>query len=137
MALEANQTMTELILRLQPRRLLIVVGLTAICATAGFVPAPALATNEYYECNPCTIANGPENFIKNNFTINHSGGGICSTVWRNNGGGSYTNMITECAVLGGTAKACASVEVHGHGEASAIEFGGFLRGRQDNFVKCE
>jgi hypothetical protein len=129
--------MTELILRLQPRRLLIVVGLVAICATAGFVAAPALATNEYYECNPCTIANGPENFIKNNFGINHSNGGICAIVWRNDGGGKYTNMETKCKALGGTAEACAGSEVYGHGEASSVEFGGYLRGRQDNLAGCK
>jgi hypothetical protein len=134
---ENNQKMTEFIRRVRPRRLLLIAGLMAACATAGAIAVPALATNEYYECGSCEWVNGKENYIKNTFAINHSGGGICGVVWRNNGGGNYTDVAAGCASGGGTAKACASSEVYGHGEASSIEFGGWLRGRQDNFAACE
>lgn len=130
--------MTDLIrIRTRFRHLLLVVGTVAALATVSAVAVPAFATNEYYECGSCTWVNGSENYIRNNFTINHSGGGICSIVWRNNGGGNYTDIQADCKTGGETAKACAGSEVYGHGEASSIEFGGFLRGRQDNFTKCE
>lgn len=119
------------------RRLLIAVGLIAACATASAIAIPAFATNEYYECGSCAEVNGKENFVKNNQVINHSGGGICGAVWRNNGGGNYTLMADKCAGGGGTATACSGSEVFGHGEAESISGNGFLRGRQDNFVKCE
>lgn len=98
---------------------------------------PAFATNEYYECGSCESVNGKENYVRNNFTINHSGGGVCSFMWRNNGGGNYTDMGNECVSGGGTAKVCAGSEFYGHGQAFAAEFAGYLRGRQDNFSKCE
>jgi len=98
---------------------------------------PAFATNEFYECGSCAEVNGKENFVKNNQVINHSGGGICGAVWRNNGGGNFTDVAKMCEPGGGTATACASSEVHGHGEAESESGNGLLRGRQDNFSKCE
>jgi hypothetical protein len=120
------------------RRLLLAVGTVAALATASAVAVPAFATNEYYECSSCEVVNGPENYIKNNQAINHSGHGICSIVWRNNGGGNYTLMAYECRSGGETATACSGSEVYGHGEAGSQNAGNyFLRGRQDNFAKCE
>jgi hypothetical protein len=113
-----------------------VAGLVAACATAVIAVAPAFATNEYYECGSCAEVNGPENYIRNNQTINHSGGGICAAVWRKNAPGNYTLMADQCAGGGGTATACASSEVYGHGEAESISGNGWLRGRQDNFTYC-
>ena len=119
------------------RRVLVIVGALAALGAAGAVAVPAFATNEYYECGSCAEVNGRENYVRNNFTINHSGGGICAGLWRNNGGGNYTLMARECRPGGETAHNCLSGEVYGHGEAES-EFGnGFLRGRQDNFTACE
>lgn len=119
------------------RHLLLAVGLIAACATAaGAAAVPAFATNEYYECGLCAEVNGKENWVKNNQTINHSGGGICAALWRNNGGGNYTLMADQCKPGEETATACTSGEFKGHGEAES-EFGnGYLRGRQDNFTYC-
>jgi hypothetical protein len=129
--------MTEIIGYVRLRHLLLAAGLVAVCATAGAIAIPAFATNEYYECGACAEVNGKENYVKNNQVINHSGGGICGAVWRNNGGGNYTLMADKCAEGGGTAIACSGSEVYGHGEAEAISGNGYLRGRQDNFTKCE
>lgn len=136
--METNLDMTKLIRRLEPRRLLLIAGLTASCGAAGAFAAPALATNEYFECSGgCFVTNGPENFIKNTFGINHEGKwGNCTTTWRNNGGGNYTKMAYECVLNGETAKACSASEVHGHGEVETVVWS-YLRGRQDNFKNCE
>lgn len=130
--------MTRLIrVRARFRYLLLGVGLIAACATATGVAAPAFATNEYYECGECAEVNGAENYVRNNFTINHSGKGVCAAIWRDNGGGNYTLMSRECKSGGETAHACLTSEVYGHGEAESESGNGYLRGRQDNFAKCE
>ena len=81
------------------RRLLVVVGLVAACATACVAVVPAFATNEGYHCKvePCAETNGPENYVTNNEGINYSGTGSCSAVWRFNGGKNYTLMADGCA----------------------------------------
>lgn len=118
------------------RRLLIVVGMMAACAAACTAALPAFATNEYFECGSCAAVNGPENYVTNTQGINHSGGGICAAVWRNNGGGNYTLMADACEPGGGTATACAGTQVSGHGEVESESGNGYLRGRQDNFTYC-
>jgi hypothetical protein len=76
--------------------------------------------------------------VKNNFTINHSGGGICTTMWEKVGEKKWTEMSGSYCVSGGsTAYECQLYEVVGHGEAKELSFGGYIRGRQDNFTKCE
>ena len=119
------------------RHALAIVGALAALAAAGTIAVPAFATNEYYECGSCAEVNGHENYVRNNWTINHSGGGICAAIWRNNGGGNYTLMADECRPGGETAHDCLGGEVYGHGEAESESGNGFLRGRQDNFTKCE
>ena|ERR1700722_18010774 len=117
-------------------RALLVVGLVAACVAAFVIAAPALATNEYFECSSCSAENGIENYVTNTQAINHSGGGICAQVWKNNGGGSYTSEAFECAEGGGTATACSYKEFVGHGEAKTESTPGYLRGRQDNYKSC-
>jgi hypothetical protein len=119
------------------QHLLLCVGVIAAIGTASAVAGPAFATNEYYECGSCSEVNGKENYVKNNFTINHSGGGICAGLWRDNGGGSYTLMADECRGGGETAHDCIGSQVYGHGEAESESGNGYLRGRQDNFASCE
>ncbi|MGA2455736.1 MAG: hypothetical protein ABSG93_19715 [Solirubrobacteraceae bacterium] len=122
------------------RQLLLGVAVAAACATAGAVAAPALATNEYFpSCYPCISSsdNAPENWITNVQAINHSGGGICATVWKNNGGGNYQEMAYECGSGGETATACSySAEFVGHGYIKTETSAGYLRGRQDNYKSC-
>jgi hypothetical protein len=117
-------------------RLLLAGVAVSACATAAVVAIPAFATNEYYECGSCAEVNGPENYVKNNQVINHSGGGICGAVWRKNAPGNYTLMARACEPGGATATACALSQVYGHGEAESESGNGFLRGRQDNFTYC-
>jgi hypothetical protein len=119
------------------RRVLVVIGLVTACSAACTIAMPALATNEFYKCTSCAETNGPENFVKNNFTINHSGAGICAGLWRNNGGGNFTLLSRECRSGGETAHNCVGSEVKGHGEAEAESGNGLLLGRQDNFSACE
>jgi hypothetical protein len=122
--------------RARPWRLLLAVGAVSACAAAGTVAIPAFATNEYYECGSCAEVNGPENYVRNNQVINHSGGGICGAVWRKNSPGNYTLVARACEPGGATATACAGSEVYGHGEAESESGNGYLRGRQDNFTYC-
>jgi len=129
--------MAKLIRSMRLHKRLAVIGVIAGCATAGAVAVPALATNEYYECGSCNVVNGPDNYVKNNFTINHSGGGICTYMWEKVNGKYYQMSGSYCVSGGGTAYECQLYEVYGHGEAERLSFGGFLRGRQDNFTKCE
>jgi hypothetical protein len=119
------------------RRLLLCVGLIVAFATTGFVAVPAFATDESYECGSCTAVNGHENYVKNNFSINFSGEGACAVIWRNNGGGSYTQMGAECAGGSSTAHVCLGGEVYGHGETESLNFASWLYGVQDNYKKCE
>jgi hypothetical protein len=123
--------------RVRFEHLLLCVGVIAALGTASAVAGPAFGTNEFYECGSCNEVNGKENFVKNNFTINHSGGGICAGLWRNNGGGNFTLLADECRGGGETAHDCVGSEVTGHGEAEAESGNGLLRGRQDNFSACE
>jgi hypothetical protein len=118
------------------RRLLLVAGLSAACTGGLIAVAPALATNEGYSCENCEFANGNENFVKNNEAINYTRNGICSIVWKNNGGGNFNPVAEECT--GGTyhALACAGGEVKGHGDAEATTGRAHLAGRQDNFSYC-
>jgi hypothetical protein len=123
------------------RRLLVAASIVATFATACAAAVPALATNEEYKCSVgevCSVANGPENWVRNNFGINHSGEGNCDKIWRKNSNGTYTLMGEQCVSGGNTAKVCVgSGEFFGHGEVESSGFPGILKGRQDNFTKCE
>jgi hypothetical protein len=117
------------------RSMLVIFGVLGACIVAGAVAVPALATNEVYECGSCTVVNGKDNFVKNNFTINHSGGGVCDKLWEKFGG-SYFEVGSSCVSGGNTAHVCALSEFTGHGEATNGTAGN-LKGRQDNFAGCE
>jgi hypothetical protein len=112
-------------------------ALASACIAACAIAVPASATNEYYKCNACEETNGPNNYVKNNFGINHSGKGACAAIWRYNGGSNYTLLADECLTSGKTSKDCLGSEVVGHGEVEAEEGNSLLLGRQDNFSACE
>ncbi len=119
--------------------LLLVAGLSTASVTALSAVQPALATNESYKCPgaECAEVSGKENFVKNNEASNFTRKGVCSAVWRNNGGGNFNQVAKECSTGGFTTIACAGSEVKGHGEVEAISGNANLGGRQDNFKGCE
>lgn len=117
-------------------RLLVIVGVVAGCSAASVVAVPALATNEYYKCESCTGKNAPDNYVKNNFVINHSGGGACTYMFEKVSGNWYEMSGSYCVSGGNTAYECQVFEVYGHGRVTSSS-AGLLLGRQDNFTKCE
>lgn len=60
-------------------------------------PAPAHA-DDYLECNPCANLSGPnEDPINDAKGWNQSGKGLCVSLWRYNGGSSYTLIQSNCS----------------------------------------
>jgi hypothetical protein len=118
------------------RRTLVLAVLASALIAAAASAIPASATNEYYKCASCAETNGPNNWVKNNYGINHSSKGACVAFWRYNGGTSYTLLADECLPSGGTSKNCLGSEVLGHGEVESESGNSLLLGRQDNFPNC-
>lgn len=119
------------------RQKLIALGALAGCIAVCGVASPAMATNENYECTSCNFVNGKDNWVKNNFAINHSGGGACTKLWELFGGSYFERAGSNCVSGGNTAHQCELSEALGHGEVKAFESNGLLKGRQDNFAGCE
>jgi hypothetical protein len=118
------------------RHTLVLAVLVSALIAAAASALPASATNEYYKCPECAETNGPNNWVKNNYGLNHSGKGACVAFWRHNGGTSYTLLADECLGAAGTSKNCLGSEVLGHGEVESEGGNSLLLGRQDNFPNC-
>lgn len=112
----------------------LVVSLVIACAVA-YSAAPAFGTDQSYECGGCTEVNGANNYIRNVFGQNKSGGGNCTFMWKDNSG-SYSLYGESCS--GGTAQSviCPGSEIYGHGETRNSPVGGNLWGNESNYKEC-
>jgi hypothetical protein len=112
----------------------LVVSLIIACAVA-YSAAPAFGTNQNYECGSCTSVNGANNYIRNVFGQNKSGGGNCTNMWKDNGGGNYNIVERECVEGKEQGFDCPGLEIFGHGQ-TANTSAGFLWGNENNFKEC-
>ncbi len=105
---------------------------SSVAASATVVTATASATNENYSCNPCSVARGNTNWVKNNEGIDYTHNGPCIYVTESGG-----HRITGNCVGGGTYKGtvCAGSEVKGYGEITAAN-SDHLAGNQNNYSGC-
>lgn len=124
--------------------------LLACCVVAASVAGmaaavPAFATNETYPhpgtlegCGKCEQVSGPNNYIRNNESINYSGEGFCDTGYLYSGG-FYYKAFEECYSSGKGIVLCYKPgEFYGHGQTrryyAKYEYN--LWGRQDNYAAC-
>ncbi|HEV7944074.1 MAG TPA: hypothetical protein VGP17_14895 [Solirubrobacteraceae bacterium] len=87
-------------------------GAAAWLATA----APVAHAETGYSCKSCAKESGPnQNPIDINRGVNESGKGVCSELWRYEGGSSYTLVAQNCTESGSVIWA-ESGSINGHGE---------------------
>ncbi len=78
--------------------------------------APAAHAEYAYSCKSCAKESGPnQNPIHINRGVNESGKGVCSELWRYEGGSSYTLVAQDCTESGSVIWA-ESGSINGHGE---------------------
>jgi hypothetical protein len=113
----------------------LVMSLVIACAVA-YSAGPAFATDQSYECGSCNEVSGSNNYIRNVFGQNKSGGGNCTFMWKSNGGGNYSVYDESCQ--GGTAQSviCPGAEIYGHGTTRNSPVGGHLWGNESNYKEC-
>lgn len=118
-------------------RFFVAVALIACAFASVAVAGNALATNEGYSCSSCAETSGPNNYVTNNEAIDYTQDGVCSAVWKWNGGSNYNRVARECTTSYYKTIACDGDDnVPGHGEVEAIYGNNHLAGRQDNFTYC-
>jgi hypothetical protein len=100
--------------------LLVIASLTL--ALVCFVPSAAHAFTIEYSCNSCAAEHGSEhNDSENggnafaNLVTNHSGKGVCSAIWRNEGGGKWHEYLS-CTSAGTVDELKIAEYFTGHGE---------------------
>jgi hypothetical protein len=118
-------------------RFLLAVGSVACVFASAAAAGSALATNEGYSCPSCAETSGPNNYVTNNEAIDYTQDGVCSAVWKWNGGSNYNRLARECTTSSYKTIACdGDNNVSGHGEVEAIYGNNHLAGRQDNLTYC-
>jgi hypothetical protein len=116
---------------MRPITLLAVTALAlGVSAGAGSVSV-ANALYEY-ECTSCAKDTGPNESIHINRGVNQSGTGVCSAIWKYNGGTNYNVVAEECTSSKSVIWA-ESGKVTGHGEVRRwyAEFLYSLQGLQE------
>ncbi|MGH2832551.1 MAG: hypothetical protein ACRDK2_07215 [Solirubrobacteraceae bacterium] len=109
--------------------LALVFGAAVIMASLATVPALA---EHNYSCEFCATINGPEENLNYNEGTNYTYSGICTTVWKNNGGGNYNTAGHICKTGVYTEGVCSSEgTVYGHGEVYNGFGGSHMAGHQD------
>lgn len=96
-----------------------------------FAVVPASAEDNY-SCEFCATINGREENLNYNEGTNYNNTDVCTTVWKNNGGGNFNTAGHVCETGSFTQGVCSSEgTVKGHGEVYNTESGAHMAGHQD------
>jgi hypothetical protein len=98
--------------------------------------APALATNQNYECSKCASVNGSENYVRNSLAVNRSGTGVCAALWWYSGGWNEEYTCTPKPTEQTESLLCdAAGELYGHGQARRYyaKYEYSLKGNENNY----
>jgi hypothetical protein len=106
--------------------------LVAAVAAAAVAAVPASAEDNY-SCTNCATITGTNESIKYNEGVDYTQTQVCVTIWKTNGGTTYSTVGHRCELGFYIATVCSEVgTVTGHGEVYTTESGEHMAGHQDN-----
>jgi hypothetical protein len=116
------------------RRIIILAVAVIAPSTALYAATAPVANASLYTCTSCASTSGANEYpIDENRAVNESGTGVCSEIWKYNGGSNY-NLESQVCTSSESVTWAKSSKLDGHGEVRRwySEFLYNLQGLQGN-----
>lgn len=104
---------------------MLIAALMTVGVTSAAVSAPVASANSFFSCESCENVSGANETINRVLGENANGVGLCVTLWRYNGGESYTELAKKCTESGDKGEASFGGTYTAHGDVKRWNPGNF------------